>query len=497
LEDSLRKRYLIKLFSNIVNGIINIFIVAIVPSALGPVAYGQFTYIQQFFAQLISFFDAGTSTAFFTKLAKNTDRVELIKFYFLYAFLLFVFLSVTIFALDNFNYLSYLFPNISQKYVYFGILFAFLVWFTTIFIYISDSFVLTISVESIKIFHKIISLGLLLFFIYYFSLDLTYYFYYHYVSLILFIFIISYLFRSKEIFSKRMLSAHLNIFKLSKEFISYSSPLFTFNTLSIVFGLFDLWLLQTISGSVQTGFYGLAYAIAAMCFLFTSAMTPLITREFAKSYESNDMENIKKLFLKYIPMLYAIAAYFSVFISFQSEALIQIFTDEKFKDAYLVLVIMAYYPIHQTYGQLSGSVFYVTEQTKIIRNIGLFSILLGFVLSFILIYVFNLGAIGLGWKMVLVQIISVNIQLYFNSKFLNIKMTPFVLHQIYSVLFFVFMILLSDMFVISFNSTILEFLFSGFLYTLFVIVGVLVVPSIFGFTREEIYNLKKYFYRRR
>lgn len=92
-------------------------------------------------------------------------------------------------------------------------------------------------------------------------------------------------------------------------------------------------------------------------------------------------------------MLYSIAAYFSV----QSENVLMIFTDEKFKDAC--------YPIHQTYGQLSGSIFYATGQTKLMRNIALFTMPLGMLIAFAFIYLLDLEAVGLAWKM----IIGVNI----------------------------------------------------------------------------------------
>mgnify|MGYP000069407772 CR=1 FL=1 len=94
MEHSLKKRYLIKLCSNIVNGLINIVLVAIVPKALGPVAFGQFSYLQQFFMQFIAFLDAGTSTAFFTKLSANSTRKELLSFYFIFSIVVpFLFLN--------------------------------------------------------------------------------------------------------------------------------------------------------------------------------------------------------------------------------------------------------------------------------------------------------------------------------------------------------------------------------------------------------------------
>ena len=492
MEDSLNKRYIIKLIANLVNGIINMIMVAIVPKALGPIAYGQFIYLQQFFAQSIGFLDAGTSTAFFTKLSKNTARINLIKFYFLYSLIVLAIMISFIYILNNLDYLKYIFPNIPSQYVYLAIGFGFLTWFTTIFIYISDAHALTVSVESIKIFHKIISLFLLLFFINYLTFDLVSYFYYWFISLMMFICFVVYLFIKKNILSLEVLSSFLNLKSLIKEFYTFSSPLFVFNIVAIVFGLFDIWLLQKLGGSEQVGFYGLSYAIAAMCFLFTSAMTPIITREFAKSFENNNIEEMKKLFSKYIPMLYSIAAYFGIFISFQSENLLYIFTDEKFKEAYLVLVIMAFYPIHQTYGQLSGSVFYVTGQTKIIRNIGIISTLFGFLLTIVFIYYLELEALGLAWKIVLIQIVSVNIQLYFNSKYLDLNFLRFIFHQIYSVLFFILIAYLTNFIMLQFENKLIEFLVSGVVYTIFTIISVLIIPSIFGLNRDIVLGMKRY-----
>jgi len=233
------------------------------------------------------------------------------------------------------------------------------------------------------------------------------------------------------------------------------------------------------------GYYGLAYSIAAMCFLFTSSMTPIITREFSKSYEQKDLEKMRKLFYKYIPMLYSIAAYFAIFISVQSENVLNIFTDEQFKEAYMVLVVMAFYPIHQTYGQLSGSIFYSTGQTKLMRNIALFTQPIGLIISFVLIYLLDLGAIGLAYKMVIGQLIGVNIQLYYNSKFLGLNMSHFLWHQFNSVVFFIVLAFLST-FLVSIESALAEFLVSGFVYTLLVIIFAYIFPQVFSTKRDEI-----------
>lgn len=492
MEDSLKKRYLIKLFSNIVNGLINVILVAIVPKALGPVAFGQFNYLQQFFSQLISFLDAGTSMAFFTKLSAKTDRRELITFYFFFSFTLLLVLLFIGYCIHSFNVSSTFLPDIPSEYLYFGVWFGFLTWITQIYIKISDAFALSVSVELMKIFHKIISMFLLLGMVYGMVFDLSHYFYFNYVSLVSFLLIITMLFIQKGIFVKSLWTLQFHYKTLIQEFIHFCSPLVVFNIVGIMAGVFDIWLLQKLGGSIQSGFYGLAYSIAAMCFLFTSAMTPIITREFSKYFEQQDIENIKKLFYRYIPMLYSISAYFAVFIASQSERLIEIFTDDQFKDAYIVLMVMAFYPIHQTYGQLSGSLFFATNKTHLYKNIGLVSALMGFILTFIVLYILKLEALGLAWKMVIAQIVSVNIQLYYNCKFLNISAWYFVKHQILSLLFFIFCAIVSqNLFTIG-EGVILKFLVAGCGYTLLVIIGSFIFPKIFAVTHSEIKQGFKY-----
>jgi len=308
--------------------------------------------------------------------------------------------------------------------------------------------------------------------------------------------VLTLLFIKKGIFDKKILSFSINLKKLSKEFVKYCSPLLAHSIIGIVAGLFDIWLLQKMAGSIQTGFYGLACSLAAMCFLFTSAMTPIITREFAKSYEQKDIDKMKKLFFRFIPMLYSLAAYFGVFISIQSASVLDIFTDDKFKDAYLVLVVMAFYPIHQTYGQLSGSIFYATGQTKLIRNVSFISQPIGMALSFGFVYIFDLGAVGLALKMIIGQLIAVNIQLYLSSKFLDFKMKHFILHQIYSVLFFAVLAIVSSS-IVSFESTLIYFLVSGSIYTTLVILLAYFFPQIFAITREEIRKASQIFFKKR
>lgn len=485
MEDSLKKRYGIKLLTNIINGLIGIVLVAIVPKALGPFAYGQFIYLQNFFTQVIGFLDSGSSIAFFTKLSARNSRYELIRFYFSFSGALLLSLILFIVAIVSLDYSQWLLPDISHNYIFLGLLFGFLTWFMQILISIADAYALTVSVEIIKILQKVFSLLLLICIISWFTLDLSLYFYFHYSVCFGFIFVVSMLLIKKGILHNALFCSSFNLKEMMKEFVTFCSPLFVYSAFSVAVGFFDIWLLQKIAGSEQTGFYGLAYSIVGMSFLFTSAMTPIITREFSKAYENKNLEQMRLLFFRYVPMLYSVAAYFGIFIAFQSENVLLIFTDEKFKDVFWVLVIMAFYPLHQTYGQLSGSIFYATGQTKLYRNIGLFSMCIGVGVTFLLIYIMHLGAIGLAFKMIFIQFIATNIQLFFNAKFLNFKMLNFLSHQLYSIFFFATFAFFAS-FVSMTKNPLFDFLISGVLYTLFVIIFTYQFPKIFALTRDEI-----------
>lgn len=487
-EASLKSRYIFKLIANLVNGLVNIVVVSIVPSALGASNYGIFTYLQQFYNQVFGFLDAGSSIAFFTKLSARRERKDLIKFYFIWSLFLLLFVLFVAFFVDKtFLYEKFL-PEIPKEFFYIGLVFSFLFWFSQIIFKISDAFALTTSIESIKIFQRILALITIITITQLFTFNLKTFYFYNLFILLVFLILSFIVFYRKGIISFSLFYIKVSYKRLFFEFIDYISPLFTFNLLAFLLGVFDIWLLQKFYGSEQTGFFGLAHQISAMCFLFTSAMTPVITREFSKSFAEKDFSTMGRLFNRYIPMLYSISAYFGIFICFQAENLIRIFTKTGFVGASAVVAAMGFYPIHQTYGQLSGSVFFATGNTRLFKNIGLASLAIGILFSIIFLIILPFGALGLAIKTILTQIVGSNIQLYYNCKQLNISRTFFVKHQILSTLFFLFCAFSASFGF--FGKPIFDFITSGIIYTLLVgIFSFFWFAGIFSCSKNELIEL--------
>jgi len=148
--------------------------------------------------------------------------------------------------------------------------------------------------------------------------------------------------------------------------------------------------------------------------------------------------------------------------------------------------------MHQTYGQLSGSVFFATGQTGLYRNIGVVGALLGLPFMYVLIASpqaggLGLGAVGLALKMVVLQFVMVNVQLWFNVRLLSLGFWKFLLHQVS---------VPAALAVCAFASTAIidtislprvpGFFASGVLYTLLVVAAVFAFPRLYGLERADL-----------
>lgn len=497
--DSLKKRYLAKLFANLVGMGINLVTQAIIPRGLGPKAYGDFHFLTNFFNQIVGFLDMGTSIGFYTKLSQRQQDFGLVSFYLVFTGIVSFLLLIFVGCINMTGAYTTFLPDQLPFYIYLAAVWGILTWFVQVLNKMADAYGVTVSTEIARIIQKGLGLVLILALFFTSQLNLTHFFFYHYFILIFlalaFIWVLE---RSGHSLRRSWRLTFDQIRAYAKEFYNYSHPLFVYALVGLIVGILDRWMLQKFSGSVEQGFYGLSYQIGAVCFLFTSAMTPLITREFAIAFGEKDLREMARLFRRYIPMLYAIAAYFACFIAVQADKVTFIMGGEKFQHAALAVMIMAFYPVNQTYGQLGGSVFYATGQTKLYSNIGIIFMFLGLPVTYFLVAPvdkmgLNAGAIGLAIKMVALQFISVNVRLWFNARLLKLRFWRYIGHQIVSVGCLLSVAAIS-MFVIDkglglHDKVILSFLLSGALYTLMVMILGYVQPVLFGLQRRDIHSL--------
>jgi O-antigen/teichoic acid export membrane protein len=499
--DSLHKRYFYKLATNLIGAAISLVALAIVPRGLGPQAYGDFNFLTSFFRQVVSFFDTGTSLCFYTKLSQRPLESALISFY-LYFFIIVSSIMFVLLLIAQSSQISpLLWPNQTLFYILCGVLWGILAWFSDITNKMADAFGITVSTEIARMLQKIIGLVILIGLFFIGQLSLRNYFIYHFFIMLFLIAAFIWLMKTQG--HIRNLFGKLNVAQIKsyvKEFYVYSHPLALYALVGMVVGIFDRWLLQVFGGSVQQAFFALASQIGASCFLFTSAMTQLLTREFAIAYEQRDLDHMAHLFRRYIPLLFSIAAFFSCFIAVQAKKVIYIMGGKSFGGAVAALTIMAFYPIYQTYGQLTGALFYATGQTALYRNIRITFMILGLPVTYMLIAPharmgLGAGGLGLSIKMVLFQVIGNNVMLYYSTRFLGLTFWRYVRHQclcISSLLLVSFLVVTGIDHIAGFqNKVFLSFFIAGIVYSLLILALAYFQPMVFGMKREDILLLKK------
>ena len=439
-ESSLAKRYSFKLLANIINIPIYLLMEAILPRALGTVAYGVYGYSTGMFQYLINLLDGGTSTCLFTSLAKRRGEWGLIAFYGLIGALLFAIIMLASGIATIPVVAKNAMPDVPLWVIPLAALWAYLTWGVRTLRGVNDALGQTIPSEKARMAASFLGLGVLL------------------VLYALGWLNLATLFAQQALFLLGMcLAFQFIVYKgwrgprpypaaparreYRREFTRYSTPIFMRALVVAFFLMAERWLLQSTHGSVEQGYFTLSQKTGVACFLFVSAMTPLLMREFSVAHGRKDLAGMGAMLERFAPMFYSVAAYFSVFICLEAESVVRVLGGPAFAGAVPAVLIMALYPIHQGYGQLTESVYYAAAQTRMLRTITVTSSLIGFAGAWFVVAPpawggLNFGAEGLALKSVLIQALTVNVSLCCCARIIPIRLPRLWLHQILALLFF-------------------------------------------------------------
>ena len=147
---SLARRYICKLLANVASVPVYLAMEAILPRALSPAMYGNYSFATNFFQQLFMFLDMGTSTCFYNALSRRQYEMPLVAFYgrvsalvFLVTMLAGVFLLVP--GLGDM-----LLPDVPLWYAPLAAFYGFLLWGTRVVRSMNDALGLTVPGELLR-----------------------------------------------------------------------------------------------------------------------------------------------------------------------------------------------------------------------------------------------------------------------------------------------------------------------------------------------------------
>ena len=129
---SLRKRYFFKLMTNLVGMVVGIGTQSIVPRALGPASYGDFSFLTNFFYQVVGFLNMNTSTAYYTMLSQRQQDTGLVRFYLYFTALIVVLLSFIVMFCFATGLDPIIWPGQAGLFIIFGAVWAVMTFYTMI-----------------------------------------------------------------------------------------------------------------------------------------------------------------------------------------------------------------------------------------------------------------------------------------------------------------------------------------------------------------------------
>ena len=499
---SLGKRYLAKVATNVVGLGIGFISLSVVPRTLGPTAYGSFDFLVAFFQNASGLWDMGSSTAFFTKLSRRNHDRGLLRFYVRYALAVAAVVVAGVLLALAAGLRQAVWPGQTWPFIVAGAVLGYLTWAGQIARRVTDAFGLTVSGELAILALRTLGAAIVIFLFLTGSLTLTTMFLKEQVvaaATLAGLTWIAYRYWTTDLQPRAIDSPPREV---GREFWEYCNPLVAYSLFGVVATVADRWILQRFGGSTQQGFFGLASRVATVNLLFGVAMTQLLQREFSLAHDANDLDGMRYMFRRYIPLLYTVTAFIAAFVCIETPFLVRLMGGEAFMPAVPATMLMALYPVHQTYGQLSGSLFYATDRTRLYRDIGIAQMAGGLVLTWVTLAPRQYGGLsagsqGLAAKMLLAQFVGVNIQLWFNVRQLQLKFRTYLLHQLIVIALFLLVAAMASR-VLSLTTwpATFQFWVSGLLYAVVAVSAVVRWPELAGLSKEDVRRVGRFAWRK-
>ncbi len=207
------------------------------------------------------------------------------------------------------------------------------------------------------------------------------------------------------------------------EFWKYCRPLVIYSWVGVPYAFADRWMLQAFAGSVQQGFFSLGSQFASVSLLATSSILAVFWKEIVDAMTQRNNDRVRALYGRVTRSLYFLGAWLSSALIPYSGDILRWTVGSAYASGAMVLALLLLYPVHQSLGQIQGTFFYASEDTHTYATIGIVMMVVSIPLTYLLLAPpvasfpgAGLGAIGLALKMVVLQLIVVNVQAWFIAR---------------------------------------------------------------------------------
>jgi O-antigen/teichoic acid export membrane protein len=252
-------------------------------------------------------------------------------------------------------------------------------------------------------------------------------------------------------------------------------------------------MLQHWGGASEQAYYAVAQQFVGVALLATTSILAIFWKEIAEAHHQGNDAKVKRLYLKVSRGLYFISALVAGGLLPWSGEIITLLLGAAYSGGIFTLMLMLLYPVHQSLGQVNGALLYAAGHTRFRAISGIFMMIANItVVYFILapsnaiVPGFGLASQGMAIKMVIMQLIGINIIGWFTAKIFTWKFDwTYQLVGLGTAVLVGWAVKLLIGFVMG-GHVVLLMLVSAFIYLLLMGCVLYVMPWLAGLEREEI-----------
>jgi O-antigen/teichoic acid export membrane protein len=418
LETHIFSRFVFSFAANLLKSATALASNLIIARELAPEHYGEYAYLLVSFLSLKTLIDMGSSNAFYTFISKKERNKQ---FFTRYSYWLLVQLTLPIIIII-------LIPNTVKLKIwvtsdYSLILFAFIasymqqtIW--NFIVSLGEAYRRTKSVQKLNICLAVVHLSLIIIFAYFEMLTIKVIYLLISIEFSLSLLYV-YLFWPKNLNIRKSTEENKSFKHFLKEFWLFCGPLIPLLLVSSIYIFVERWLLQKYGGSTQQAFFAVGMQLSAITLIATTTVLKILWKEVAEAYEHGEYQRVELIYNKVTKWLFVLASAFSGYLIPWSNEFLNLLLGENYANGGGIFSVLLLYPIHQTLGQITTSMFYAQEKTKIYTKISIFFVIVNLVLSYIVLAPssnfipgMELKGAGLAVKLVLMQMVTVNVVIY-------------------------------------------------------------------------------------
>jgi O-antigen/teichoic acid export membrane protein len=218
------------------------------------------------------------------------------------------------------------------------------------------------------------------------------------------------------------------------EYSAYCKPLLIYIWVGCVYSFADRWLLQRFGGSQQQGFFAVGQQFATISLIATRSMLQVLWKETSEAQYRGDIHQMKRVYQSISKGLFFIGAWIGcLFVPYSREIVLHTM-GQGYEGAWVCMAMMFLFPMHQSLGQTQGTFFLASKETKSYSQIGIFMMMISIPITYLALAPrsaaipgLGLGAAGLASKLLVLQIVGVNLQMWTLSR--KFQWKPFYAYQ--------------------------------------------------------------------